>query len=238
MDYFNLSDRLEAVAQFVPEGAKLADIGSDHAYLPIVLMKRGQICTAICGEIAQGPLESSRRAVKDANLEDSISVRFGDGLEVIQVEDSITVISIAGMGGSLIRDILERGKHLNKLANKPKLILQANNHVEALRSWLGSNSYQIVDELLIHENNKYYVILAAEYKADLSVDLSWKAHYFGDFLSQKQPQLFQMYLKSELKRIEKILVSLSLAQDEAVKTSEFQRKHQQIQDKLQEMAVS
>lgn len=93
-----LSMRLERVAAHMPAGARLADIGSDHGYLPVALMRRGAIASAVAGEVALTPFNAARRTVRDNELEQRISVRQANGLEAIEAADGITAISICGMG--------------------------------------------------------------------------------------------------------------------------------------------
>ena len=99
--------RLERVAANVPAGARLADIGSDHGYLPVALMRRGVITAAVAGEVATTPFYAAQRTVRDNGLEQHISVRLADGLAAIEPGDGITAISVCGMGGETIRDILD-----------------------------------------------------------------------------------------------------------------------------------
>lgn len=95
-----LSQRLAAVAEFVPQGARLLDVGSDHAYLPIALMEDGKIEFAIAGEVVKGPYESALHNVSGAGLADKIAVRLADGLAAFEASDGITTITICGMGGA------------------------------------------------------------------------------------------------------------------------------------------
>ena len=91
MNHLDLSQRLAAVGEFVPESARLADIGSDHAYLPVALMLKGKIKYAVAGEVVQGPYESARKQVQKDGLEDRITVRLANGLDAIQPQDAITL---------------------------------------------------------------------------------------------------------------------------------------------------
>jgi len=119
-----LSMRLERVAAQVPAGSRLADIGSDHGYLPVALLRRGVIAAAVAGEVALTPFHAARRTVRENALDLQITVRLADGLAAIEPEDEITAISICGMGGETIRDILDAGKA--RLSGQERLILQPN----------------------------------------------------------------------------------------------------------------
>ena len=109
MEFTKLSNRLDLVASFVPAGARLLDVGSDHAYLPIALLQEGKIEAAIAGEVVEGPYQSALQNVADNGLEDKIEVRLANGLVAFEPEDGISCITIAGMGGRLIADILAAG---------------------------------------------------------------------------------------------------------------------------------
>ncbi len=162
MDYKHLSKRLHRAGEFVPEGSKLADIGSDHAYLPAYLVMNKKIISAIAGEVVEGPYQSAKNLVAELNLSSVIDVRKGDGLAVVDPKDDVTAVSICGMGGALIRDILDRGVKGNHLTGKETLILQPNIGEPTLRTWLVNHSYHIIQEDIIRENEKTYEIIVAE----------------------------------------------------------------------------
>ena len=109
MNENQLSKRLATVGDLIPRGSRLADIGSDHAYLPVALMLENKLSFAVAGEVVEGPYQSAKTQVSKSNLTDKIIVRLANGLDAIEPEDQIDVISICGMGGTLIRDILEAG---------------------------------------------------------------------------------------------------------------------------------
>jgi tRNA (adenine22-N1)-methyltransferase len=155
-----LSMRLERVAAHVPVGARLADIGSDHGYLPVALMRRGAIVAAVAGEVALTPFRAAERTVRENDLDQRISVRLASGLGAIEPQDGITAISICGMGGETIRDILDSGKA--RLNGQERLILQPNGGEQPLRHWLMDNGYRILCEELLRENRFYYEIIVAE----------------------------------------------------------------------------
>lgn len=125
MNEQSLSLRLTRVGEQIPDQARLADIGSDHAYLPVALMLQNKIQYAVAGEVVKGPFESASRQVKNG-LSDKITVRLADGLAAIQPDDQIDTVVIAGMGGTLIRTILENGKSQQKITGKERLVLQPN----------------------------------------------------------------------------------------------------------------
>ncbi|HET7616843.1 MAG TPA: tRNA (adenine(22)-N(1))-methyltransferase TrmK [Bacillales bacterium] len=159
MNEINLSMRLLKVAEALPEGRVIADIGSDHAYLPCYLCGNGKIPAAIAGEVSDGPFLSALSQVKQLNLTDRISVRKGNGLQVLE-SGEVEVIVIAGMGGKLISEILESGKE--KLLGVSRLVLQPNVDSESVRRWLIAHDWQLRSESILEEDGHIYEILSAE----------------------------------------------------------------------------
>ena len=190
-----ISKRLELVASFVPQGAILLDVGSDHAYLPIELVERGKIKSAIAGEVVEGPYQSAVKNVEAHGLNEKIQVRLANGLTAFEEADQVSVITIAGMGGRLIARILEEG--LDKLANVERLILQPNNREDDLRIWLQDNDFQIVAESILEEAGKFYEILVVEAG---QMKLSASDVRFGPFLSKEvNPVFVQKWQKEAIK---------------------------------------
>ena len=192
-----ISKRLELVASFVPQGAILLDVGSDHAYLPIELVERGQIKSAIAGEVVEGPYQSAVKNVEAHGLKEKIQVRLANGLAAFEESDQVSVITIAGMGGRLIARILEEG--LDKLANVECLILQPNNREDDLRIWLQENGFQIVAESILEEAGKFYEILVV--KAG-QMKLSASDLRFGPFLSKEISPVFVQKWQKEVAKLE------------------------------------
>lgn len=192
-----ISKRLELVASFVPQGAVLLDVGSDHAYLPIELVERGQIEAAIAGEVVVGPYQSAVKNVEAHGLEEKIQVRLANGLAAFEEEDQVSVITIAGMGGRLIATILEEG--LDKLASVERLILQPNNREDDLRIWLQDNDFQIVAESILEEAGKFYEILVVEAG---QMELSASDVRFGPFLSKEVSPVFVQKWQKEATKLE------------------------------------
>lgn len=154
-----LSRRLAAVAQQVPPGSCVADIGSDHALLPVYLVERGIAAAAIAGEVVQGPYEAALAQVQQSGLTDSIAVRRGDGLQVVQAGE-VDAITIAGMGGNLIVRILTNG--LEKLDGVHTLVLQPNVGESFVRAWLVEQDWLLSDEAIIEEDGHFYEVLTAK----------------------------------------------------------------------------
>jgi len=217
-----LSMRLERVAAHVPNGARLADIGSDHAYLPVALVRRGVIDAALAGEVATTPFQAAERTVRDSGLEQQITVRLADGLAAIEARDGITAISLCGMGGETIRDILEAGKA--HLSGFERLILQPNGGEQPLRLWLMRNGYRIVSEELLHENRFYYEIIVAE-RAD-PVVYTAEQLFFGPLLMQARSPVFLAKWQRALRLRQKTLAAFERAQ--AVPEAKLQEISQQI----------
>ena len=157
-----LGERLTRVASFVPNGSKVCDVGSDHAYLPVYLIQNYQISCAIAGEVVEGPFLSAKQTVRDYRMENCIEVRLGDGLQILSKEDEITAVTICGMGGELISRILEAGYSGGHINGQERLILQPNVAEHFVREWLMNHSYQIVEETVVQDNHRLYEIIVAE----------------------------------------------------------------------------
>ncbi len=206
-----LSKRLACVGSYVPNQARIADIGSDHAYLPVHLMLNEKISYAIAGEVVPGPYQSAKNQVQRQGLADRIDVRLADGLQAITPEDGIQVITIAGMGGSLIASILEEGRTTGKLVGVSRLVLQPNIGEEGLRSWLMAHHYQLVAEEIIEEQGKIYEIMVAEPTASL-IHYTKKERLFGPFLMQQPTPVFLKKWQHEQTQKERVLANLQQAQ--------------------------
>ena len=192
-----MSKRLELVASLVPQGSILLDVGSDHAYLPIELVERGQIEGAIAGEVVDGPYQSAVKNVEAHGLKEKIQVRLANGLAAFEEADQVSVITIAGMGGRLIATILEEG--LDKLASVERLILQPNNREDDLRIWLEDHGFQIVAESILEEAGKFYEILVVEAG---EMHLSASDLRFGPFLSKEISPVFVQKWQKEASKLE------------------------------------
>jgi len=206
-----LSKRLQTVAEYITKGAIVADIGSDHAYLPCYCVLNGLASAAIAGEITDGPFLSAKQQVEKLQLSSLISVRKGDGLEVIEKGEA-DVITIAGMGGSLIAHILKAGK--DKLSGKERLVLQPNIHAHHIREWLYQEGYALINEEILEEDGKCYEVLVAEAgDRDAAYDgVSFTAGMLvGPFLAKQQNAVFIEKWSQELKHTENIYQQIEAA---------------------------
>jgi tRNA (adenine22-N1)-methyltransferase len=227
MNTDKLSARLAAVSKYVPKDARLADIGSDHAYLPCYLAKNEGLPFAIAGEVAMGPFQSAEKNVLAEGLAGIISVRMGDGLEVIQPGE-VDCITIAGMGGALIASILDNGKE--KLTSVKRLVLQPNISAISIRKWFVENNWQLIDEEILEEDGKIYEILIGEkgdshkpYKKNPEMGL-----LVGPYLVQKQDITFKKKWTAEMKNWQRIFGAL----EGAAQSPETMEKKQEIISKI------
>lgn len=157
-----LDVRLTACAEFVDKDSFVADIGTDHAFLPVYLVKNGISIGAVAGDIGIGPLNSARKTVEKHNLMDKISLCLSDGLKNIP-KDKISHIVIAGMGGETIKGILSACDW----AKDCKLILQPMTKSEILVSWLYNNGFEIEKERAILDGKFIYIVLKCRYTSKI-----------------------------------------------------------------------
>ena len=214
VDEKHLSARLACVASLVPAGARVADIGSDHAYLPAALVLDGKIDFAIAGEVVKGPYENAVHEIKDHQLEGKVIPRLADGLAAIEPADKVDTITIAGMGGSLIASILDKDK--NKLTGIKRLVLQPNVGESQLREWLMNNHYQIMTEKIIEEDNHIYEIIVAE-PSVVPFRYSKYELDFGPFLLENKGPIFKKKWQEYLQREAHVIDQMQKAQQPPVK---------------------
>lgn len=160
MKSYAIGKRLLSASGFVRQGAYFADIGTDHAYLPLFLLREGRISRAVCADINKGPLESARRNAAELGYTDSVTFVLTDGAMGLS-DMGITDYAICGMGGELIADIIESSPHLK--AEGVRLILQPMSRQSVLRRYLAKSGFAVVGEDYSLDGGKYYLCLAAEY---------------------------------------------------------------------------
>ncbi len=198
-----LTPRLKIIADSIQGFDTVADIGSDHAYLPIYLVKNGRVKSAIATDVNSGPVEISKKGLKSHKVEEKVSVRQGNGLEVISPEEA-EVIVIAGMGGILIRDILDKDA---KVAESAKLlILQPMRDSDKVRRWLLAHGFDIIDEELVKEQDKIYEVIWA--KPVAAAKTSEGLMLMGDKIIEKKHPLAVEYINKKTSELEKVVAAL------------------------------
>ncbi|KGR90669.1 SAM-dependent methyltransferase [Ureibacillus massiliensis 4400831 = CIP 108448 = CCUG 49529] len=207
MNAEKLSKRLETVASFVPTGAIIADIGSDHAYLPCYLINKKIAKKAIAGEVVKGPFESAVRQVREAGLMHKISVRLADGLDAIDESDKVDTITIAGMGGPLIVSILDKKPAV--LQNVTRLILQPNIHAKVIRQWGLDNGWAILDEVILEEDEKIYEVIVLQ-RGEMT--LTEEEILLGKYLLNEKSETFIKKWTKEVENWKRVLESIEQAE--------------------------
>ncbi|KNF09330.1 tRNA (adenine(22)-N(1))-methyltransferase TrmK [Gottschalkia purinilytica] len=198
-----LSPRLKAIASYVKKGDIVADIGTDHGYIPVYLVNNNISEKIIASDINEGPLNNAIEYIKKNKLQNEIDTRLGDGLNSINPNEVDTVI-IAGMGGLLIAEILEESKEVTKSIKN--FILQPMVAVDELRRYLYDNEFKIIDEKLAKEGDKLYHILYVQHgKDELEKEIYFEV---GKKLIENKDELLEEFLKLKINKIEKILNNL------------------------------
>ncbi len=150
-----LSPRLRTVAGLVPEGCRFADIGTDHAYLPVWLLRNGVVETAIAGDLRPGPLAHARETAERFGCTEQIQFRLSDGLAALAPHEA-DCIAMAGMGGETVRGILSAAPWTRE---NVRLLLQPQSNLPELRVWLTENGYAIRQEYCVREEQRWYTVL-------------------------------------------------------------------------------
>lgn len=198
-----LSERLTAIASYVEQDAVVADIGTDHGYIPIMLAKAGIIHKGYAMDINQGPLDKARGNILAYHVEDQIDTVISDGLNNM-ADPSIDNVVIAGMGGMLIVRILEDGK--DKLQAVRRLILSPHHDVEAVRRKVHSLGFVIAHEAMV-QDGQFYNILVCEHGLEAyESDMDYR---YGQILLQEKPKVFVAFLEKKLEQIQQILLQLA-----------------------------
>ncbi|TFB24828.1 tRNA (adenine(22)-N(1))-methyltransferase TrmK [Filobacillus milosensis] len=205
-----LSKRLRRVAYYIHDDIKvIADIGSDHAYLPCYVCLQNPDLFAIAGEVNEGPYLAAKKQVEKYELENQIDVRLGDGLSVLDKGEA-DCITIAGMGGTLIAKILADGK--DKLPHVKRLVLQPNIDAHAIREFAVEEKYEIIAEEIIDDEGYIYEILVLEPTINM-VNYSEKEMYLGPHLIENKNEVFYEKWQHVLNKKYKIIDQMKNAQN-------------------------
>lgn len=224
-----LSLRLQAIADMVPYGVTLADIGTDHALLPMYLVEQKIVTSAIAGDVHQGPYLSARNAVAAMHLDRQISVCLGNGLDVVRPNEADVVV-IAGMGGTNIIDILSCRPEVTKTIKM--LILQPMIAAALVRNWLSINGWRLVAEQLVQEDGRLYQILAARPGESLPVDPV--LNEIGPLLWQSRHSLLKPHIQELINQLQGIVAAMrsSAQATGSAKYQENVRKLTALEEKL------
>ncbi|MEY8352311.1 class I SAM-dependent methyltransferase [Lachnospiraceae bacterium 54-53] len=208
-----LSQRLDTIASFVPEGSRIADIGTDHGYIPIHLVQENIAEHAIAMDVRKGPLERARAHIREAGLEGRIEVRLSDGLLKLEKNEADCVV-IAGLGGELMIHILKEGKDL--WDHTPFWVLSPHSEPGKVRKFLEEQAFFIEREIMIKEEGKYYFVLGVARKGGSSMDYGREVFYrYGKRLLEACDPVLLEYLKKEEGQLKQILKGLSKSGTEA-----------------------
>lgn len=199
----NLCKRLLLAADYVRQGSKIVDIGTDHAYLPVYLISNNIAVGALACDLRKGPLLNAEKTVNDAGLKDKIELRLSDGLKNVNPEECEDII-LCGMGGTLITNILSSADWIKN--DKYRLILQPQSHLEEVRYFLVNNGFEIKGESTCMDMGRAYIAMYAEYTGNIKHH-SDEYYYFGSLpdikneaalkLTEAQLNLLKVKQKSE-----------------------------------------
>ena len=198
-----LSKRMQHLTFLITEGNRLADVGTDHGYVPIALVRDKRIPSAIAMDVNRGPLARAEAHIREAGLATYIETRLSDGLRELGAEDADTVL-IAGMGGMLILRILTEG--IPHLSGVEELILQPQSDVYRVRDWLQKHGYRVETEELVEEDGKYYPMMRAVRGQERRMEQA--ELYYGKAEVQRSPEVLRSYLETKLQEGQRILLKL------------------------------
>lgn len=221
-----LSQRLSSVASMVTAGNCLADVGTDHGYVPIYLYERKIIPHAIAMDVNRGPLERAKLHIAESGMSEAIETRLSDGLAALRAGEADTVL-IAGMGGPLMIRILSSFPEVT--ASLKELVLQPQSEIESVRVWLYEQGYEIVEEHMVFEEGKYYPMFRAVKNPDAK-RLSKLEYRFGRLEVLKELPVLRDYLTREIKNKREIIHKL-----EAESTSKAFGRIQEIKEELMDL---
>lgn len=191
-----LKPRLQTAADMVRIGSRVADIGTDHAYLPAALILSGKIPSALAADLRKGPLENAEETVRSQKIEDRVQLRLSDGLKSVSPDEADDIV-IAGMGGILISEILTAAEWVKN--EKYRLILQPQSHDEDVRKYLFENGFVITQEKACFEDGKVYICMTAAFTGEITPH-SEAEIMLGSFL-QKNDKTSAAFIEKKLKRI-------------------------------------
>jgi tRNA (adenine22-N1)-methyltransferase len=204
-----LKGRLKLLADKVPTCNVLADIGTDHAYLPIYLTQQGVCKKAIASDVKIGPVKVAKKNINLYKMKEHIETRLGSGMDTI-AENEADVIIIAGMGGTLLTELLKAQPQ--KASKASSLILQPMNDLDVVRKWLFDHKFDIYDEELVAEGTKIYCVISSKYDGKEKQYQDFHLHV-GEKLISKNDPLLLPYCEMKVRQIDRVLGQLEDMED-------------------------
>lgn len=201
-----ISDRLEKIASLITNNASVADIGTDHGYLPIYLVKTGRAKRVIACDLRKKPLEKAIKNAAEAGVSDMIDFRLSDGLEALEPGEAKTLV-ICGMGGFAIQKILIKGFESGKIPAGTDFVLSPHTDRESLSRFLYENGFKLDEEILLHEKAAYYILWKCSFDGVRRV-VSAADHAYGAILLERKEQELKSYLLREEALLLRVLTEL------------------------------
>ena len=194
-----ISNRLTTAAALVTQGYTLADVGTDHGYIPIYLLQQEKIPSAIAMDINEGPLERAKEHIALYGLQAYIQTRLSDGVAALKPGE-VEAVLIAGMGGGLIMHILKDGEKVCQSAKE--LILQPQSEIEHVREFLREEGYTILAEDMVYEDGKFYPMMKVQYQgenenAQKASEVLKLSDLYGGLLLQNRHPVLKTFLEKE-----------------------------------------
>ncbi len=191
----NISDRLLRVSEMVQKCGTVADIGCDHGYVTIYLLKNGIAERALSADVNKGPLEACEKNLRLEHVSDRAKVLLSDGFKAFDAKEKIDAAVIAGMGGRLMKRILTEGEAIVK--NVSQLVLQPQSEIFLIREWVRENNFHIEREEILKEDGKYYFILDVR-RGSEKEEFREVYDSFSKYLIEKKDPLLIEYLRRGL----------------------------------------
>lgn len=208
----------------------MADVGTDHGFIPIELVRRGVAERAIAMDIGAGPLERARNHIRRQGLEEKIETRLGDGVQKLSFGEADTVI-IAGMGGQLIIHIIENGRHLWDSVDH--WILSPQSEIDKVRKYLYRQGFQVVKEDMVEDEGKYYVVMDAVFCGEEErggQELTEMEYLYGPRLIEEKNQVLAEFLEKEKRQLLEIVGELGKQTGEKART-----RREELEEKIQKI---
>jgi len=212
-----LKGRLKLLADKVPTCEVVADIGTDHAYLPIYLIQQGVCKKAIASDVKIGPVKVANKNINIYKMKDKIETRLGSGLDTIAENEADTII-IAGMGGILLSELLEANER--KASKTSTLILQPMNYFDVVRKWLFDHKFDIYDEELVAEGPKIYCVISAKHDGKSKAYKYFHLHVGEKLIEKKDPMLLP-YCEMKVRQTDRVLRQLEDMDDNSQLQSHY-----------------